>query len=71
MNPHPPSRPSHPIWPLIFALALIALWAVAGEAAAQQPTSLDVIVSQIDEADYPEVRLVVSVADETGRPLAS
>ncbi|KKL05833.1 hypothetical protein LCGC14_2602070, partial [marine sediment metagenome] len=71
MNAHPPSRPSHPIWPLLFALALIALWAVAGGAAAQTPSSLDVIVSQIDEADYPDVRLVVSVTDEAGRPLAS
>ena len=71
MRALPPFRLRLPIWSFLVALALMALWTGSGEATAQTPSSLDVIVSQIDDADYPDVRLVVSVTDETGRPLAS
>ncbi len=71
MKALPPLRLRPPIWSFLVALALMALWTGSGEATAQTPSSLDVIVSQIDDADYPDVRLVVSVTDDTGRPLAS
>ena len=69
MKAHRSSPRGCGIWPLLSVLALTALGAGVGVVAAQEQPSLEVIVSQIDDADYPEVRLVVSVTDAAGRPL--
>ena len=54
---------------LVGALALLSIVVTAPIARSQGPPSLDVAVHQFDDSGYPEVRLVVTVADESGRPL--
>ena len=55
--------------PLLVATLAILSIVVAAGIARSQPSSLDVAVHQLDDSGYPEVRLVVTVTDGSGRPL--
>jgi VWFA-related protein len=63
-------RPTRGQGSLAFLLVLaVAVLAVGGTAAARADQPLEVTIQQLDEADFLDLRLVVSVTDAAGRPL--